>query len=83
MNHDNFTEVTSEDAPKYMLHYDRHLWAKGYNTCLERTNAAELLQCLNDMVDYYFLEKQLDDEELIDMEQRCFNAIKKATDGPQ
>lgn len=80
MNHDNFTEVTSEDAPYGLNVSESVFWALGYNTCLERTNAAELLQCLNDMVDYYFLEKQLDDEELIDMEQRCFNAIKKATD---
>lgn len=80
MNHDNFTEVTSDQAPQLIPAARRYLWAHGYNTCLERTNAAELLQCLNDMVDYYFLEKQLDDEELIDMEQRCFNAIKKATD---
>jgi len=77
MNHDNFTEVTSEDAPKVTNLLPAELaWASGYNTCLERTNAAELLQCLIQVHD------NLDQHGYVKNETYLLvsNAIKKATD---
>lgn len=58
MNHDNFKEVTSDQAPdfKVTIHF-KSAWATGYNTCLYRTNAAELLQALKPFAD---LLKQFD-----------------------
>lgn len=76
MNHDNFTEVTSEDAPEGIYEENKFGWANGYNTCLERTNAAELLQCL---IQVY---ENLDQHGYVKNETYLLvtNAIKKATD---
>ena len=76
MNHDNFTEVTSEDAPYSVQPAYKQGWATGYNTCLERTNAAELLQCLINIqreLEYFGRQQTYN-------YQRITNAIKKATD---
>lgn len=75
MNHDNFTEVTSEDAPKEFFYTSnpQWAWARGYNTCLERTNAAELLECLHlALEDGLFTSPEV--------VKRITNAIKKTTD---
>lgn len=76
MNHDNFTEVTDKQAPYSVQPAYKQGWTTGYNTCLERTNAAELLQCLEQVLD------DLTDAGYVcsDTQKRITNAIKKATD---
>lgn len=76
MNHDNFKEVTSEDAKKMTNFPSSTAWANGYNTCLERTNAAELLECLKEAkkeLEYHNWQNTY-------TYNRITNAIKKATD---
>lgn len=93
MNHDNFTEVTSADAPRMTNLPAAIAWAAGYNACLERTNAAELLECLieaKDKLKEKLLEKcismNLSNEETENALENSYlikkitNAIKKATD---
>lgn len=78
MNHDNFTEVTSGQAPDFLSVNASYGFALGYNTCLERTNAAELLQCLIE-----FTQAKNDPDWLFENHElilRIQAAIKKATD---
>jgi len=77
MSHDNFTEVTTKQAPYSVQPAYSQGWATGYNTCLELTNAAELLECLKE------ISEVLDGKGSPNMEwikNRINNAIKKATD---
>lgn len=76
MNHDNFTEVTSEQAPKYLPHYDKTIWAQCYKTCLERTNAAELLDSLIKLTTDDHIEPEVWNIVIQEAKER----IKKATD---
>ncbi len=82
MNHDNFTEVTSDDASLSYNNNEATAWANGYNACLDRTNAAELLdiaQLVVSSIDEYDFSKKYN-QELLGLKQRAINAIKKATD---
>lgn len=76
MNHDNFTEVTSNDAPRLQIMPPARAFAIGYNECLKRTNAAELIVCLN------LVLLDLRSKGYVDMPTRVriAEAIKKATD---
>lgn len=75
MNHDNFTEVTSNDAPRLQIMPPARAFAIGYNECLKRTNAAELLECLIELVNSNPIHEGYHEKTL-----RAINAIKKATD---
>ena len=76
MNHDNFKEVTSEDAKKMTNFPSSTAWANGYNTCLERTNAAELLDSLIKLTTDDHIEPEVWNRVIQEAKER----IKKATD---
>ena len=75
MNHDNFKEVTSEDAKKMTNFPSSTAWANGYNTCLERTNAAELLDSLIKLTTDDHIEPEVWNRVIQEAKER----IKKAT----
>lgn len=76
MNHDNFTEVTSSDAPRMTNLPAAIAWAQGYKTCLERTNAAELLDSLIKLTTDDHIEPEVWNRVIQEAKER----IKKATD---